>query len=461
MRIKKFDFDYGRRTLMEKAAKGIATGGVLTSLWPLIGESADISKAYPEELLHIEAYTKGKIKVGDYIDESNVDVVKNLFDPICYRQIKSMGRKVRIVQSTTDINKLFPHQYLEATLKNSGQAIVDSDGNIWDKAPGNPWIGGNPFPEPKTGYEAMANLTLAWGRHDYSQYAIRDWDIDPSGNIGYNYDFEWCELNCTARPDGTVFRGKKDLLRYQSVFFTAPQDTQGSSFLNTWYYDQRKFPELYGYLPAFKRVRQFPTNQRFEPLVPGITLFLSDAWASGDPLATWGDYKIVGRQPFLGALSSNNFHSEDPNWECPVHGGPHGKTFFSVDFELIPEVLIVEAQPTGYPRAPVGKKRVWIDARSQMFPTYVTYDRRGAIWKSFEPGFAQYKNAHGEVLEADGTPAWSWLYVHSHDIQANRMSRLWHVKEIAGGYKSQFGNHGQDVYDKFLTVQAIARLGQA
>src|SRR3546814_19241630 len=88
-----------------------------------------------------------------------------------------------------------------------------------------------------------------------------------------------------------------DLLRLQSVWFTAPQDTADSSFLSTWYYDQRKFPDLYGYLPAFRRVRQFPTNQRLKPLLPGITLLLSDAWAAGTPMLTWGKYKIVGRTP--------------------------------------------------------------------------------------------------------------------------------------------------------------------
>ena len=66
-------------------------------------------------------------------------------------------------------------------------------------------------------------------------------------------------------------------------------------YFNIWAYDQNLFPELYGYLPAFKRVRRFPTNQRFEPLNPGSELYLSDAWAAGDPFLTWGNYKIVSR----------------------------------------------------------------------------------------------------------------------------------------------------------------------
>ena len=92
-------------------------------------------------------------------------------------------------------------------------------------------------------------------------------------------------------------------------------------------------------------MRRFPTNQRFEPLVPGITLFLSDAWAAGDPMLTWGNYKVVGRGPMLGAVSQNWTGGE--NWEREVHGGPHGQTFMETSMELVPEVLIVEAEPTG------------------------------------------------------------------------------------------------------------------
>ena len=65
MHIRKYDVDYSRRFFMEKVARGVGGAGVLTSLWPLMCESGDISKAYPDELLDIEVFTKGKVKVGD------------------------------------------------------------------------------------------------------------------------------------------------------------------------------------------------------------------------------------------------------------------------------------------------------------------------------------------------------------------------------------------------------------
>ena len=81
MRIRKYDVDYGRRALLQKAAIG-AGAGVLAPMWPLLANGGDVSKAYPDELLSIEMYTKGKIKPGDVITAANVDVVKDLLDPI-------------------------------------------------------------------------------------------------------------------------------------------------------------------------------------------------------------------------------------------------------------------------------------------------------------------------------------------------------------------------------------------
>jgi hypothetical protein len=45
----------------------------------------------------------------------------------------------------------------------------------------------------------------------------------------------------------------------------------------------------------------------------------------------------------------------------------------------------------------------------------------------------------------------------SHDIQSNRMSRFIQAESTSGGWKSGF-NLG-NIYDKYLTIQAVRRLG--
>ena len=461
MRIRKYDFDFSRRKMMQNVAAGVG-GGVLAPIWPTIAATGESSKAYPDEVTSIEVNTKGKIKVGDEITAKNVEYVKHLLDPIFFEQVVKHGRKFKIRAPTKNIEEMFPHAYMEATLKNYGKAKFDATGNVVEAATGEPWIGGNPFPDIKTGDEGIANLTLSWGRHDLSQYAVRDFDINPDGSPAYTYDFFWTELNTAARVGKEkYFQGKKDMLRYQSVFFTSPQEQAGASFLVPWYYDQRKFPEIYGYLPQFRRVRQFPANQRFEPLVPGITLFLSDAWAAGDPMRTWGNTKIVGREPHLAALGGNFRGEEHPNWENHNrHGGAKGETFMDYTMELVPECVVIESEPTGYPRAPVGKKKIWVDTRNAMVIAYITYDRRGAIWKQVDPAFGP--QVQGKFVNKDetGHPNWSWTSVHIHDIQSNRMSLLNHVKQISGGYSSNYYNPDEkSVYEKFCTQSAIARLG--
>ena len=97
--------------------------------------------------------------------------MQDLVDPALYIEVKQQGRKFFIQKTTTDIEKMFPHEYLQATIRNQGQAIFDADGNVTTKD-GKPWIGGHPFPDPKTGLEVIANMTLSWGRHDQSLYAI-------------------------------------------------------------------------------------------------------------------------------------------------------------------------------------------------------------------------------------------------------------------------------------------------
>jgi hypothetical protein len=38
--------------------------------------------------------------------------------------------------------------------------------------------------------------------------------------------------------------------------------------------------------------------------------------------------------------------------------------YWRTRIELIPEMYVVDMEPTSYPRAPIGKKRIWFDART-------------------------------------------------------------------------------------------------
>ena len=457
MHIRRYDQQFSRRHFLSQLGRGVLVTGVLAPLWSTIARSGSIESAYPDELLSVEAYSGGKLSTGDRIDAGNVELVKDLLDPIQYTQISQMGRVLTLRATTTNIMELSPWEYIEATLRNKGQAMFAEDGNVVTRD-GKPWIGGNPFPDPKSAVEVFAGITLSWGRHDVSLAAVKEWDLDEKGEIAYQYQSCWVEMSPVGRlvmEPKPYWPGHEDKLRYQSVFFVSPNDIKGTSYLNIWHYDQNRYPDLYGYLPAFKRVRRFPTNQRFEPLIPGSTLYLSDAWAAGDPFLTWGNYRMIHRGPALAAVS-NSWNAQDPNWEHSVHGGEGGKTFWDTEVELVPEAIVVEAEPTGYPRAPISKKRVWFDARTLLPLSMVSFDRRGEIFRSFDGAFSLYEKGDKRVMDGDH-PYWSWTRVHAHDIQTNRITRLAQVKEIEGGYRTKVND--PDVYERYLTQAALRRLG--
>lgn len=458
MHIRKFDVDYGRRKLLQNMAVG-AGAGVLLPFEKVLAEEMDVTKAYPDEMWSIEEQTKGKISVGDLITRDNVEHVKHLLDDSAYLQIVDEGREIRIKEPERDLSTMFNHGYYEATLNNlkpGNQAQIDPDtGNVVTKD-GKPYGGGLPFPNPKNGQEAWANLAMSWGRADANCYVVQQWDFNGDGRQEFRYDFQWVELQMQGRLDGKAFRGHDDEIRRQSVYFAASQDVRGTAFLSNWYYDQRKIPELYGYLPQFRRVRQFPANQRFEPLIPGATWFLTDPWGAGDPYLTWGNFNVVERKPMLGAWNGNVNVSRD-NWQ-PVIQESNPK-FWETEYEMSPEVMIVECEPTAYPRSPIGKKRVYVDARNSQVCGALRYDKQGKLWANFEMAFAQFKDGDNVVLGSDGKhPAWSWTYVLIYDHQSKRMSRTHHGK-TGTGIKAQFQADQDWLFDTYCTQSAISALG--
>src|SRR5215472_10198977 len=165
MHLIKYDKGWTRRHFLEQAGKGLFAAGVLSPLIDAIGTDGNCQTAYPPELLSIEAYTKGELKPGGVLSASNVDFVKDLLDPAAYWQIKHDGRLVDLAPTETNLTRLMPMPYLQATLSNKGKHRIFPDGNVYT-LDGKPWIGGNPFPEPKTAAEILWANTLNWSKYD-------------------------------------------------------------------------------------------------------------------------------------------------------------------------------------------------------------------------------------------------------------------------------------------------------
>ena len=453
----KYTREWTRRYFLEQVGKGVIATGVLAPLWDVIGKHGEVLAAYPEELRSIEAYTKGKLKAGGQLDASNIDAVKDIVDPALYKQVKSEGRIANISDTTNNIQELLPADYATATTRNSGQAQFDATHNVVTRD-GKPWIGGNPFPSPKTAEEALISNSLSWGRHDVSLYPIDAFVTETSGRQLYRYKFVFIEYQTVARvtiDPKPYLQGYQDKLRYQPTFALYPEEQQGLGFLQIWPYDQSKFPEFYSYLPAFKRIRTLPVDQRFESILPGLNAYFSDAWATGDPLLTWGNFKLVGRGPLLG-FANQNWAGDKPNWAHETTGGAQKNRFTMGTVELVPDVILVDLFPTSYPRAPYSKKRIWLDARTMLPLQMIAFDRQNQPWKAWTSGFSIYKNKAGQQWPEGGTPYVSWSFAEAYDLQSGLTSRLEQVKELPGW---QIKVNDPAVFQSYCNVQALQRLG--
>ena len=78
------------------------------------------------------------------------------------------------------------------------------------------------------------------------------------------------------------------------------------------------------------------------------------------------------------------------------------------------------------------------------------------MFRSFDGAAALYTDGENTVYDGKH-PYHSWTRVHAHNIQTNRMARLEQVKTIGGGFDTRVNT--DDLYDKYLTVAAIRRLG--
>ena len=139
-------------------------------------------------------------------------------------------------------------------------------------------------------------------------------------------------------------------------------------------------------------------------------------------------------------------------------GGGKDHTYYYVGKELIPEVIVFEGEPSGYPRAPLSKRRIYVDARNMSAVQAVSYDRRGEAWKGFEGGGGQRIAGDHKTLTRDGRPDWSWNWAISHDVQSNKVTRFHQAEHCRGNWKTQLDPEG-DMVNQYMTNAAMLRMG--
>ncbi len=373
-------FNYWTRRGFLKRAGAFLGAGLLQPVISLIGSGKSIAAAYPDEVLSIEKYTKGKIKPGMVISKDNYQLVKDIAPEGLLVELQR-GAEIKIGETTMKAEATQPKFWIEATLRNKGQAILDKNGQLWHKG-GEPWIGGCPFAEPSTALEAMWNYTFSPRRYDNLITASRPTHIDTNGTVVRQDEALFMQIQTVGRlvVDPKPIDPKyKDELHRNLLSVTKPFDSYGLGVASTVYYDGSRLPETDLYIPTLRRTRRVPSTQRFEPATPYNVAYTTDFDIQADPVLTWS-WTLAGRKPMLGP--------------SPINLGARAKGATKQDFvfpdfpdkfprstwELRPEMLLLDGVPH-LPGANYSKKRVYYDAIYSITEQADIWDLPGKLWK--------------------------------------------------------------------------------
>lgn len=156
-----------------------------------------------------------------------------------------------------------------------------------------------PFPKANTALEAMWNHFFNYFGLDDSFTITKEVIVDQGGSVLRNSD----GISVNIQPVGRVAvdpipvdENFKEYLLRTSVVILSPFDDFGTSVMNSVYYDGDKMPTTDGYIPTLKRVRKFPSNDRFDPVGPYSVGTVSEYYIQGDPLLTWS-WNLVATKP--------------------------------------------------------------------------------------------------------------------------------------------------------------------
>ena len=379
-----------------------------------VGASAEPAGVWWEKTPpSIEEISGGKLHVGDRITKDNVENVKDYMPEAFYRDTLN-GAEWEISPTTAGDRLVIPDM-VAATKANLGKAVVDQAGTVVT-ADGKPWIGGFPFPEPKTGLEVMVNRQFKSldGHFDY----WKSYWVNANGETYKNTIGNVMAMNTTARvcqEPKPYMPGYENQLSRELVLFLDPYDVKGLSVLTAIYVDQTRYPDAWGYIPVLRRVQRFSSGQRYDS-IDGSDLRAGDLDAFSDPLGIW-EFKLLGRKPMFAVLTG----AQTQSGAIPVeqdHPLLNGRYPQGARVELR-DTYVVEAVPKDSTHI-YSRKVLFLDAATFWSWLGQFYDRQGELWMGYSLWFRGLSNECGNF------PAATWVSIQNYQTGSATLFSLEH-----------------------------------
>lgn len=365
------------------------------------------------------------LKPGTIINKGNVDKYKDVLDPGTLKFVKDGWHDIEVGQT---YSITYDKNYIAATKKYANQVKLGAKpGTIEGIQAGRPFPAEPSLQDPRAGEKLAFNYKYGMIAGDSERIYPFYWyyrDLN-SGKLERTINFDFRFINFKHRvtqppvPDITPNPEKWYRGVYAKVL--SPLDVKDTQLLIHRFDDDTKADDAYLYLGFQRRVRRLSMSQTTDSFL-GSDLMIEDfegLWSRvSDFKWTYkGTANILLPVYRHSELKKTDF--AEPDGYKHVTFGGKGECFFNVPWSLR-KTYILEAVPTD-PASPVGKRVLYMDAQTAVFPMILIYDKKGELWKRWTVGFSD-SAYHAPANKNAGLALYSTAAMT--DVQSNHCTDL-------------------------------------
>lgn len=380
------------KTTLRLAALSLALAAATTAGGALAADEAVIDKAF--QPYKTEKPSFNGLSAGMTINKGNVAQFKEILDPAFYGFIEKGWAELKVGETTSfDV----PASYVDATRQYVDNVKLGAKPGEISGA-----VAGRPFPQEPDASDPRAGEKLAWNfKYGYNwgdsaavspfYWKFRDMN---SGKVERTIKFDFHYLNFTRRvdqePKPAITPNPSQLFRGIYVKALEPYDVRNTQLLIHRAEDDLKRDNSWLYMGFQRRVRRLATGQVTDAFL-GSDLMIEDFEGYNGRISdmqwTYKGTRFM-LMPFYNhnelALDSET-HKDSDGYQMVAFGG-QGGCFPNITWQLR-KVYEVESVPVEASH-PLSKRVHYIDAQTFAVSRTISYDRKGAQWKTFTIGKA-------------------------------------------------------------------------
>lgn len=374
------------------AALSLALAAATVAGGALAADEAVIEKSF--QPYKTEKPSFNGLQAGMTINKGNVAQFKEILDPAFYGFIEKGWAELKVGETSSfDL----PASYVDATRQYMDNVKLGAKPGEISGA-----VAGRPFPQEPDTNDPRAGEKLAWNfKYGYNwgdsaaispfYWKFRDMN---SGKVERTIKFNFHFLNLTRRvdqdPKPAITPNPSQLFRGIYVNVLEPYDVRNTQLLIHRAEDDLKRDNSWLYLGFQRRVRRLATGQVTDAFL-GSDLMIEDFEGYNGRISDM-KWSFKGTRFMLMPFYNHNklsldseTHKDSDGYQVVAFGG-QGGCFPNITWQLR-KVFEVESVPVEASH-PLSKRVHYMDAQTFAVSRTISYDRKGAQWKTFTIGKA-------------------------------------------------------------------------